>query len=553
MPDKVEAQTQPEILSAAEAVAERALIVASNRGPVTFVYEGGKKFSSRRGSGGVVTAVSSIARERQPVWIACAMTEGDRRRAALANEQGETLIVPPGPNPEFRLRFVVPDNETYNKYYNEISNPLLWFLQHYLWDTPRSPDITGETHDAWNTGYSVVNQMFSDEIIAALDEFDPAPMIMLQDYHLYLVAGLIREKRPDAIIQQFVHIPWPDPDYWRLLPLSIRRAICEGMLGNDIIGFQTREHARSFLYTCEAYVPDAVVDYAGRGVLWDGRRIEVRSYPISIDVEAVRRAAYSTEARSHDRYLPNYLNEFTVLRVDRAEPSKNIVRGFQAFDRMLEMHPEFLGRVNFLAILVPSRLDVMEYQEYLDNVSSIVGRINAKYANVETSWQPIHVLMGENYPRALAAMKWYDVLLVNTIIDGMNLVAKEGCLLNERNGVLILSEGAGAANQLGEDALMIAPADVEGTAKAIYQALTMPLAERRRHAENLRRSVESDDVAKWFREQLWDIGKYAILGERDPGAILPDGSIVGRDGVTMESPLSLTRLVSAGGIPGAEH
>src|SRR5688572_25002767 len=208
MPDKVEAQTKPENLSAAEAVAERALIVASNRGPVTFVYEGGKKFSSRRGSGGVVTAVSSIARERQPVWIACAMTEGDRRRAALADEQGETLIVPPGPNPEFRLRFVVPDNETYNKYYNEISNPLLWFLQHYLWDTPRSPDITGETHDAWNTGYSVVNQMFSDEIIAALDEFDPAPMIMLQDYHLYLVAGLIREKRPDAIIQQFVHIPW---------------------------------------------------------------------------------------------------------------------------------------------------------------------------------------------------------------------------------------------------------------------------------------------------------------------------------------------------------
>lgn len=552
MPSKADKQLQTEDSTISDSVAERALIVASNRGPVTFVYEGGEKFTSRRGTGGVVTAVSSIAKERQPVWIACAMTEGDRRRAALANEQGDTLIVPPGPNPEFRLRFVAPDNETYNKYYNEISNPLLWFLQHYLWDTPRSPDITGETHDAWNTGYVVVNQMFCDEIIAALDEFDPAPIVMLQDYHLYLVGGFIREKRPNAIIQQFVHIPWPDPDYWRLLPMSIRRAICEGMLGNDIIGFQTREHARSFLYTCEAYVPGAVIDYAGRGVLWDGRRIEVRSYPISIDVDSVRKAAYSTEARSHDRYLPNYLNEFTVLRVDRAEPSKNIVRGFQAFDRMLELHPEFLGRVNFLAILVPSRLDVSEYQEYLDDVSSIVGRINAKYANVETSWQPIHVLLGENYPRALAAMKWYDVLLVNTIIDGMNLVAKEGCLLNERNGVLILSEGAGAANQLGEDALMIAPADVEGTANAMYQALTMPLSQRRRHAENLRRSVESDDVAKWFREQLWDIGKYAILGERDPGAVLPDGSIVGRDGVALESPLSLTRLVSAGGSPRAD-
>jgi trehalose 6-phosphate synthase len=532
--------------SIGEAVAGRAIIVASNRGPVTFHHEGGDAFTFRRGSGGVVTAVSSIARDRQPVWIACAMTDGDRQRAELAKQLGETLIVPPGPDPEFRLRFVVPDQETYHKYYNEISNPLLWFLQHYLWDTPRSPDITGLTYDAWRNGYVVVNEMFRDEILAAMDAFDEPPLILLQDYHLYLVANMIRDVRPDAIIQQFVHIPWPDPDYWRLLPLSFRRAICEGMLGNDIVGFQTREHARSFLYTVESYVPGARIDYNSRGVIWNDRRIEVRSYPISIDVESVRASAYSTEARSHDRYLPSYLNEYTVLRVDRAEPSKNIVRGFQAFDRMLELHPELLGRVNFMAILVPSRLDVPEYQEYLDNVSSIVGRINAKYANVQTSWQPIHVLMGENYPRALAAMKWYDVLLVNTIIDGMNLVAKEGCLLNERNGVLILSEGAGAANQLGEDALMIAPADVEGTAEALFQALTMPLPERRRRAENLRRSVEADDVAKWFREQLWDIGKYGVLGERDPGSFMPDGSVVDIEGTPAGAAVSLTQLITSG-------
>ncbi len=536
---------QTEKSPVARALEERALIVASNRGPVTFKWQSGQRFTSQRGSGGVVTAVSSIARERQPVWIACAMTDGDRKRAAIAAQEGEILITPPGENPDFRLRFVVPDAETYHKYYNVIANPLLWFLQHYLWDTPRSPDITGDTYDAWLNGYCVVNQLFADEILASFEEFDKPPIVMLQDYHLYLVAKMIRERRPDAIIQQFVHIPWPEPDYWRLLPLAFRQAICEGMLGNDIIGFQTPDHGRSFLHTCEAYVPGVEVDYPGRAVLWQDRRIEVRTYPISIDVESVRRAAYSTEARSHDRYLPNYLNEFTVLRVDRAEPSKNIVRGFHAFDRMLEKHPEFLGRVNFLAILVPSRLDVSEYQEYLDNVSSIVGRINAKYANVETSWQPIHLLLGENYPRALAAMKWYDVLLVNTIIDGMNLVAKEGCLLNERNGVLILSEGAGAAIQLGGEALMIAPADVEGTAEAIHRALTMPLTERRRHAENLRRLVESDDVADWFKQQLQDIGRYAILGERDPGAVLPDGSVVGPDGTPLERPISLTQLVSS--------
>lgn len=514
-------------------LADRMLIVASNRGPVTFTANDDGSFSSRKGSGGVVTAVSAIARDRQPVWVAAAMTDGDRQRAEVARAKGEVLISPPGPNPDFRVRFVVPSPDAYHQYYNVISNPLLWFLQHYLWDTPRTPDITAETWTAWEEGYVAVNRLFAAEILAACAEAEQEPIIMLQDYQLYLCGGFIRERKPKAILQHFVHIPWPDPDYWRLLPLAMRQAICEGLLGNDIVGFQTREHARSFMYTCEAYVPDAKIDYTGRGILWNGRRIEIRDYPISIDVEAVRRAAYSKEARGHERYLPSYWNEFTVLRVDRAEPSKNIVRGFAAFDRFLEAHPEFQGRTNFVAIMVPSRLDVEEYQDYLRDVSAVVFRVNAKYANVETGWQPIHMIMGENYPRALAAMKWYDVLLVNTIIDGMNLVAKEGALINERNGVLILSEGAGAAIQLGEYALTVAPADVEGTAKAIYQALTMPLSDRRRRAEHLRRSVESDDVTVWFREQLWDIVRYTIRGERDPGAALPDGSIAAGNGAAL--------------------
>ncbi|HEV2128781.1 MAG TPA: trehalose-6-phosphate synthase [Thermomicrobiales bacterium] len=490
---------------------QRQLLVASNRGPVTFTQRPDGSFSARQGSGGLVTAVSAVLQGQQAIWIAAAMTEGDRARAAAAEEAGETLITPHGSGSNFRLRFVIPSQDTYNKYYNEISNPLLWFLQHYLWDTPRSPDITHETWSAWREGYVPVNEMFAEEILHASDQLDAEPIIMLQDYHLYLCGKMIRQKCPDAIIQHFVHIPWPDPDYWRLLPTEMRRAICEGLLGCDIVGFQTPDHARSFLNTCVAYVPDVDVSYGTGEITWQGRCIKVAHYPISIDTEAVRRTAHSQEARAYERYLPTYFNEFTILRIDRAEPSKNIVRGFHAFDRFLEKHPEYKNRVSFIAVTQPSRMDVEEYRDYLDDMSATIGRINAKYANVETGWQPITIIMGESYPRVLAAMRWYDVLLVNSIIDGMNLVAKEGALINERSGVLILSEGAGAALQLGDHALMVSPADVEGTADAIHNALTMPFSERQRRARALREAVERQDVRLWFQDQLADIADYVQL------------------------------------------
>lgn len=492
-------------------LAERQLIVASNRGPVTFSERSEGVFSSRQGSGGLVTAVSAVLQDHEAIWIAAAMTDGDRKRATYARENDEAFIVPEDSSTQFKLRFVEPSHEAYHQYYNVISNPLLWFLQHYLWDTPRSPDITHETWAAWRDGYVVVNQLFADEIADACAQFETEPVVMLQDYHLYLVARSIRDQRPGAILYHFTHIPWPDPDYWRLIPYEMRRQICEGLLSCDIVGFQTPDHARSFMYTCEAYVPDVDVDYVERQVTWKGHTVDVRAYPISIDTEAVRKTAYSQEARTYERYLPTHWNEFTILRVDRAEPSKNIIRGFHAYDRFLELHPDFQNRVNFIAVTQPSRMDVKEYREYLDDMSAIVGRINAKYANVETGWQPVSIIMGESYPRVLAAMKWYDVLMVNSVIDGMNLVAKEGALINERNGVIILSEGAGAAAQLSDSVLMVSPADIEGTAIAIYEALTMPFKERQRRAHLAREAVEQEDVSIWFEKQLSDIGRLRAL------------------------------------------
>ena len=486
---------------------ERPLIMVSNRGPVQFTKERNGSFSSRQGSGGLVTAVSTVLQENEAIWIAATMSSGDRARWQKAIDDGQAFIPPEESHTNFRLRFVAPEEDAYNKYYNEISNPLLWFLQHYLWDTPRAPDITHETWDAWRNGYAKVNQQFAEEIVAACNnlEHEDEPLIMLQDYHLYLAPGMIRALRPNAIIQHFIHIPWPDPDYWRLLPSEMRTAICEGMLGNDIVGFQTNSHARSFMYTCEAYVPGAEIDYTNRNIRWEGREIHVAAYPISIDPAAVRRIAYSQEARAYERYLPTHWNEYTILRADRAEPSKNIIRGFLAFDRFLELHPEFRDRVNFIAVTQPSRLDVEEYRDYLDDISAVVGRINAKYANVETGWHPIQLIMGEKYARVLAAMKWYDLLMVNSLMDGMALVAKEGALVNERSGVLLLSEGAGAVEQLGEWALVVSPADIEGHAEAIFEALTMPMPERHRRASAMKREIESQDVSMWFRDQLKDV------------------------------------------------
>jgi len=501
--------------SARELLEKTTLIIASNRGPLEFQIEDDGSYSTKRGSGGVVTAVSAVSRYNDLIWVASAMTDGDRRRAREADEIGEVIISPP--DSDVRLRFVLADEDAYDGYYNRISNPLLWFLQHYLWDTPRSPDIDRETWRAWRDGYVTVNRQFAKEIVAAARASERKPLVMLQDYHLYLTPGMIREMMPDVTLQHFIHIPWPDPDYWQLLPREMRSAICDSMLANDIVGFQTSSHARSFMNTCDVNLEGVDLDYRHREIHYRGRTTKVAVYPISIDCDAVEAVAASDDALRHEEHLSAFLNEFTIVRVDRAEPSKNIVRGFLAYDRFLEKFPEFIGRVNFLAFLVPSRLEVLEYVDYLDDINTVVGRINTKYANAAeqdgVAWQPISLFIGDDYPRALAALKRYDVLLVNAIFDGMNLVAKEGALLNEQDGVIVLSEAAGAYQQLGPHSLTVSPTDVEGTAQAIHAALTMSREKRAIWSRELRELVRTQNIRAWIYAQIDDLAKLTPAGQ----------------------------------------
>ena len=434
-------------------------------------------------------------------WIACALTDGDRRAAAL---DGKDL---PEPQGWFPQRFVVLPRDVYRKYYEMFANRVLWFLQHYLWNAPYEPKIDARMWDAWTSGYVPANTAFADAVLAELERTGGRAAVMLQDYHLYLAAARIRERAPDAVLQHFTHIPWPEPRYWQLLPQTMRRSICEGMVANDLVGLQTERDVTNFLATVVDNVPGVRLD-AGASALRHGEHeVLVRAYPISVDPARLRRLVRSAEGRRIVARLAALAGERTIVRVDRADPSKNLLRGFEAFDLLLRRCPEFRGRVRFLAFLVPTRERVPAYRRYREQVMHLVTRINARHGR--PGWQPIEVFYENHYLQALAAMTLYDVLLVNPVLDGMNLVAKEGPIVNERAGVLILSEGAGAHNQLAGWALSVAPADVQGTADTLERALRMPRPEREARAAALRLAIEREDVHDWLRAQLADVEQVA--------------------------------------------
>jgi trehalose 6-phosphate synthase len=283
----------------------------------------------------------------------------------------------------------------------------------------------------------------------------------------------------------------------------MRVAVLDSLLAADRIGFQTRKDAFNFVQTCRFYLNDAHSYGSRDSIVYQGRRVEAKAYPISIDVEKLESMVEQDETRSYKMQLRRYIGDRKlILRVDRVEPSKNILRGLEAFRALLETHPEHKGRVQMMALLVPSRMEVDEYQDYLQEIMAMAGFINAEYSDGQ--WEPVRILLGNNYARALAAMRLHDVLLVNPITDGMNLVAKEGSLVNQNDGVLVLSEYAGAFFELGEDALSVSPYDTHGTAEALHQALTMPREERARRAEALRKEVKSADVKDWFNHQVED-------------------------------------------------
>lgn len=474
-----------------------ALIVVSNRGPIHITRGDDGQLQTSRSGGGLVTALLGLARNVEITWIAAALSEPEKEW-----NQGPLVLDESGC--AIDLRLVPIEKEIYEGYYNVIANPLLWFLQHSIWDFVSAPNITRATWQAWHRGYEEANRLFASEVARQIRSLDRPALVMMQDYHLYLaprqLRGMLR-RRTRYLLSHFIHIPWPGPEDWGILPPGMRQAILEGLTAVDLLGFQTHDDGLNFIRTVESFLPRAHVSFK-HGRIWHRNHATiVRDFPISIDVPALLRLAKTEEvAQYRAQFEEDTRGLQVIVRVDRTEPSKNIVRGFQAYGDMLAQYPEMRGKVKFLALLVPSRLEVDEYKDYHAEISAAAAWINSTYGTSE--WEPVRMIFSENYPRAIAALQLYDVLLVNSIADGMNLVAKEGPLINRRDGVLVLSERTGARQQLEEGALVISPCDVYATSEALYKALTMPAEVRRANAVRLRKVIEENDINAWFASQL---------------------------------------------------
>jgi trehalose 6-phosphate synthase len=483
------------------------LIIASNRGPIEFYMEGGQ-LRQRRGQGGLVTAVTSMVEVTPATWVASTMSHLDLQ---VARAQGGRVTID-GHGQPLTVAFVEPTAHQYAQYYDQMANSVLWFLQHNITNPPIHPTFDQALWEAWHHGYVAVNQLFADKLADEAAQSDKPPIFMIHDYHLYLVPGMLRARFPEAVIQHFTHISWPSPDSWRQLPNAIREAILNNLLGCDVVGFHCARYAFNFLLCCQELLGKTINWEAGT-VEHEGRTVRINDYPISIDPDSLKDFAESPDVQRVEEALMRNRPPKMILQVARTDPSKNILRSFYAYEQFLVDHPEMHGQVQFLALLPSSRQTTELYKEYLDELMQVITRINEEYGGPD--WMPIELHLENDYARGIAAMKHYDVLVVNSIADGMNLVAKEGPIVNVNDGVLVISESAGAVEELGEANLVINPFDLMGMASAFHEALTMDRSERAACLAATQEAIRRNTIFRWAHDQLDDL----LPAEARPGAI----------------------------------
>jgi len=453
-------------------------VVVSNRGPYRFVAGDDGGMSARPAPGGLSSSLrpllTSGAAGPDATWVAAALDDGDRAavRAGAVDAAGIAL----------HLLDIEPS--TFRQFNDVVANQALWFLHHGLFDLPRRPRLGPRFDEAW-TAFEEVSGAFAD---AAAEHAGDGDIVLVQDYQLALVPGLLRRRRPDLRVVHFTHIPFCGPSSARVLPTPVMQSLCTSLAGGPA-GFHAARWARAYEASArEILGPDTGVPPTFVSSLGPDRA-------------ALEASLAGEEADAATRELDDLVGDRTLLvRVDRIDPSKNIVRGFAAYELLLEQHAEWQGRVVFVAKLNRSRQQLPEYQAYAREVDLAAARVNDRFGTDD--WDPVVMDTRDDYVHALVALARSDVLLVNPIRDGLNLVAKEGPLINTRDGVLCLSPGAGAWDELAGAALETHPFDLSQTAAALHRALEMPADERRERAEALRTIAAARTPRDWLEDQL---------------------------------------------------
>ncbi|MBX9361346.1 trehalose-6-phosphate synthase [Streptomyces sp. WAC04114] len=448
------------------------VLVASNRGPVSYSVGEDGSLEAKRGGGGLVSGLSAIGSDADALWVCSALSDGDREAVRRGvGEDGVRMLDIPA--------------DVHADAYNGIANSVLWFVHHMLYQTPLEPVFDAEFRRQW-ASYEAYNRAFAE---ALAEEAAPGAAVVVQDYHLTLVPGMLRELRPDLRIGHFSHTPWAPPEYFRMLPDDVAGQVLRGMLGADRLGFLTERWAEAFTACAERFA-------GGLG----GTRVGVHG--LGADADFLRKRAHEPDVEERMAALRQEIGEGrrTIVRVDRTELSKNIVRGLLAYRRLLEAHAEWRERVVHVAFAYPSRQDLAVYRDYTAEVQRVADEINAEYGT--PGWKPVVLHVQDDFARSLAAYRLADVALVNPIRDGMNLVAKEVPVVSDGGCALVLSREAGAHEELGEDAITVNPYDVTGTATALHEALSMGPEERAERSKRLAAAATALPPAQWFVDQL---------------------------------------------------
>ena len=448
-------------------------VLVSNRGPLAFRMDGDRPVQAATG-GGLAGSLLPLVEGTEAAWVACALGPADR----LAVVEGRFAL------PGLALEPVLPDPATYAMAYDVVSNATLWFCHHHLFDAARRPRADRRWMEAWDA-YREVNGLVAERVAEVAP---PGGRVLVQDYHLTLVARALAHLRPDLAAVHFTHTPFADPAVLRMLPTAVGSELLDGLAAHRSCGFHSPRWAAAYR--------------AGQAEL--GGRGDVPTFvaPLSVDPDRLRRstadpAVAAALARIEDAVGGD--DRQVIVRVDRMELSKNLLRGFWAFDDLLEHQPHLRERVVFVALAYPTRQGLADYLAYQAEVETTVARINERWAT--PGWTPVVLEVEDHYPRSLAALQRSDVLLVNPVRDGLNLVAMEGPLCNRRDGVLALSREAGAFDLLGHAALEVNPFDVSGTAAVLARALAMDDDERSARARALRAAVTAQRPEAWLAAQ----------------------------------------------------